>query len=102
MSHTESWLTEKTIKKVSENTAAQGQSDSLSAVWGKHAWLGYVTDTPGRKQVNGGYKFQLEGGRETTRESFNNPPGDEIVNRDYYGHFLLNPECFYLMKTVVN
>lgn len=89
------------IGKVMENTAVEGDSDALSAVWGKHAWLGYVTDRPARKEVNGGYKFQLLNGRETTRETFNNPPGDEIVQRDYYDYTLLNPECFYLMKNVV-
>jgi hypothetical protein len=89
------------IGKVSENSAVEGQTDSLSAVWGKHAWLGYITDRPGLREVNGGYKFQLNGGRETTRETFNNPPGDEIVQRDYYDYELLNPECFYLIKNAV-
>ena len=28
--------------------------------------LAYVTDRPGRKQINGGYKFQLENSREVT------------------------------------
>jgi hypothetical protein len=89
------------VGKVSENTAVEGDSDSLSAVWGKHAWLGYVTDQPGLREVNGGYKFQLNGGRETTRETFNNPPGDEVVVRDYYSYEILNPECFYLIKNAV-
>jgi hypothetical protein len=89
------------IGKVSENSAVEGQTDSLAAIWGKHAWLGYVTDRPGLREVNGGYKFQLNGGRETTRETFNNPPGDELVQRDYYSYELLNPECFYLIKNVV-
>lgn len=89
------------IGKVSENTGVEGQADSLGAVWGKHAWLGYVTNKPGLREVNGGYKFQLDGKRETTREAFNNPPGDEIVVRDYYDYELLNPEVFYLIKNVV-
>lgn len=89
------------IGKVSENVAQETLTDSLSAVWGKNAWLAYITPTPGRKQVNGGYKFQLEGARQTTRETKNNPRGDEIVQYDYYDYELLNSECFYLMQAVV-
>lgn len=89
------------IGKVSENTAQEGLTDSLSAVWGKNAWLAYITNKPGLREVNGGYKFQLENSRRTTRESFNNPPGDEIVQFDYYDYELMNAECFYLMQAVV-
>lgn len=94
------------IKKVfigsaSENTGGEGITDSLSSIWGKHFWLGYVTDRPGLKEVNGGYKFALENGREVTKETFNNPPGTEIVNRDYYEHILLNDTCYYLLKNVI-
>lgn len=89
------------IGKASENSAAEGQTDSLGSVWGKNLWLGYVTDRPSRREVNGGYKFRLEGGREVTREEQNNPPGVEIVNRDYYDYALLAEECFYLIKNAV-
>lgn len=94
-------ITKIAIGKAAENTAVEGQTDTLGAVWGKHAWLGYVTDRPGRKEVNGGYKFRLQDGREVTKEAQNNPPGTEVVNRDYYDHILLNEECFYLLKNVV-
>ncbi|MBS4040406.1 MAG: hypothetical protein KGZ81_07385 [Flavobacteriales bacterium] len=89
------------IGKVSENTAVEGQTDSLSAVWGKNVWLAYITDKPGRKTINGGYKFVLEEGREATREAFNNPRGEEVLVRDYYDYELLNADCFYLIKNVV-
>lgn len=89
------------IAKASENTAAEGAAATLGSVWGKSALLAYITPRPGLKQVNGGYKFRLEGGREVTREAKNNPPGTELVNRDYYDNVLLNDECFYLIKNVV-
>lgn len=89
------------IGKAQENTAKQGLTDSLSSIWSKHAWLAYITDRPGLKQVNGGYKFRLQNGREVTREPKNNPPGTELINRDYYDNVLLNNECFYLIKNVV-
>jgi hypothetical protein len=94
-------ITKILIGKVSENTAYEGQTDSLSAVWGKHAWLAYITNRPGLKEVNGGYRFTLTNGRETTRETMNNPAGDEVLVRDYYDYELLNAGCFYRITNVV-
>lgn len=94
-------ITKLHIGKAKENTAKEGLADSISSVWGKNFWLGYVTDRPGRKRVNGGYKFRLENGREVTREEKANPRVTELVNTDYYGHFLLSDECFYLIKNAV-
>lgn len=89
------------IAKATENTGGEGASDSLSSVWGKHAWLGYITNNPGYKQVNGGYKFALRNGRVVTREEKANPPGTEVVNADYYEHILLSDTCYYLFKNAI-
>jgi hypothetical protein len=89
------------IGKVSENTAKEGQTDTLAPVWGKNAWLGYVTDKPGLREVNGGYKFQLDNARMTTNEAHSNPRGNEIVNYDYYDYELINSTLWYLMQNVV-
>ena len=35
----------------------EGQAEVLSYIWGKHAWLVYVTKRPGIKQVSFGYHF---------------------------------------------
>jgi len=89
------------IGKAKENTGKEGLADSVASVWGKNVILAYVTDKPGRKKVNGGYKFRLKNGREVTREAKNNPRGTELVNTDYYGHFILSTDCFYLIKNAV-
>ncbi len=95
-------ITKLYIGKAQKNTANEGaSSDTIGSVWGKHFWLGYVTDRPGRKEVNGGYKFRLRNGREVTREVSNNPPGTEIVTRDYYEHSLMDASCFYLIKDAI-
>lgn len=94
-------ITKLHVGNAKENTGKEGLADSISSVWGKNFWLGYVTDRPGRKRVNGGYKFRLKNGREVSRENKNNPRGTELVNTDYYGHFLLSAECFYLIKNAV-
>lgn len=89
------------IGNAKENTAKEGLTDSISSIWGKNVVLAYVTDKPGRKKVNGGYKFRLKNGREVTREPKTNPRGTELVNTDYYGHFILSTDCFYLIKNAV-
>lgn len=94
------------IKKVfigsaQENSGGDGATDTFASIWGKNFWLGYVTDTPGLKQVNGGYHFQQENGRSVTKEYKMNPPVTELVNTDYYENILLNDTCFYLLKNVI-
>lgn len=94
-------ITKLVIAKAQENTGGDGVTDAFSTIWGKDVVLGYVTQTPGLKQVNGGYKFRKENARMVTKEYKNNPPITEIVNTDYYEHILLNDTCFYLMKNVI-
>lgn len=40
-----------------QNAADEGQTDSLSFVWGKHAWLGYVAPAPALATPSAGYVF---------------------------------------------
>lgn len=94
-------ITKLLIGKAKENTGKEGLADNISTVWGKNVILAFVQPKPGRKKVNGGYKFALKNGREVSREAKNNPRGTELVNTDYYGHFLLSTDCFYLIKNAV-
>ncbi len=89
------------IGRVKANGANVSQTASLSSLWPKHFWLGYVTDTPGQDEVNGGYKFYLDGMRQVTREFKNNPPGNELVNRDFYDYELLSPDVYYMLQNVI-
>lgn len=83
------------------NTAAEGQTASLSPVWGKHAWLGYITQNPGVQQINGGYKFRMRNGRQVTREEKSNPRGAEIINYDWYEYIMLNAANYYVIKNAI-
>lgn len=94
-------ITKLLIGKAKENTAKEGLADSISTIWGKNVILAFVQPKPGRKKVNGGYKFRLKNGREVARESSMDPRGTKLVNTDYYGHFLLSTDCFYLIKNAV-
>lgn len=94
-------ITKLFVGKVQKNTGVEGQSDSLTSVWGKDCLLGYVTDTPGLRQVNGGYTLRLKGGKYVDRQDLFDPKGSEIRNNDYYDQMLFAAECFYLIKNAV-
>lgn len=89
------------IGKAKYNIANVAQPASFASVWGKNFWLGYVTDTPGQMQINGGYRFYLDGEKRVTREYKNNPPLNEIVNTDFYDYELISPDVYYLMQNVI-
>lgn len=87
------------IGKAKADFAVEGQTASPQRLWSKDVLLAYVTDKPGRKVINGGYKFQLENSREVTKEFINDPPKTEIIVRDFYNYQLLLPEAYYLIKS---
>ena len=89
------------VSDARRNTAKEGQSPSYSLVWGGDVVFGYVTPTPGVKQINGAYKFQLKEGRFATREDKKDPLGTEIVVHDYYRYQILMPEAFANLKSVI-
>jgi hypothetical protein len=89
------------ISKAKYNSANPNQTATLAPVVGKHFWIGYVTDTPGQMQINGGYKFYLDGFKRVTREYTNNPPGNEIVNTDFYDYELLSADVYYWLQNVI-
>lgn len=41
------------------NSAAEGATDSMADLWGKHAWLIYVNPRPSRRSVSFGYTMQM-------------------------------------------
>lgn len=95
-------ITKLLIGRAKRLTSAEGQADgAFSDVWGKHAILSYTTDKPGRKELNGAYKFRLENGREVTKEQKLNPVHTELVNTDYYDNVIMNKDLFYLIRNVV-
>lgn len=81
------------------NFAPEGTTESISDIWGNDVALGYVTDRPGLKQINGGYKFSLKDGRKVEKEAKFNPNYTEIVVNDYYSYQLLLPEAWYCFKS---
>lgn len=89
------------ISDARRNTSKEGQAPNYSLVWGGDVVFGYVTATPGVKQINGAYKFQLKEGRFATREDKKDPLGTEVVVHDYYRHQILMAEAFANLKSVI-
>lgn len=85
------------------NSANESATASMVDIWGKHAFVGYVTDSPGQFEQNGGYKFT--GGpaeRKVLKETSMDPPGSKLINVDSYDHIFLDTDVYYGLRTVVN
>lgn len=83
-----------------QNTAVEGQTDSLAYIWGKHAWACYIAPSVRLKQVTLGYHFSYK-----TREAEKWDDGDAKARyvrvHDNYVAELVAPEAAYLIKNAV-
>jgi len=77
----------------------EGQSEVLSYIWGKHAWLTYVTKTPGIKKVSFGYhmnhKKSVDKWYDKGRE------GVRVRVHDFYTREIVTVDAAYLIKDAV-
>lgn len=80
------------------DTAAEGLTASNSYVWGNHAWLAYITPTPGLRTVNGAYTFTLDNGRYVDSWFEQKKKTKWIRNNDYYIPQIVGPEAFYFFQ----
>lgn len=54
-----------------EETANEGATSSVSFIWGKHAWIGFVSPTPALNTPSAGYIFSLGVVADRYREDWN-------------------------------
>ena len=86
------------------NSAKEGQTDSLAAIWGKHIWFGVLPMVAMKRQVSAGYKvvFAGEAPRKVYKYSVNNPPESTgILVEDNYDMLLSNVSAMYLIKSAI-
>ena len=86
------------------NSAKEGQSDSLAAVWGKNIVLGVAPDRAMPYQVSLGYRLQLrgQGPRKVYKYAIDNPPESTgILVEDEYDYLIANAGAGYLIKDAV-
>lgn len=85
-------------------SAKEGQTSSLAALWGKHMVLAHIPEKAMPYQKSLGYYVKKAG--EATRAVYkspvNNPPGSkEIIVQDYYQFLIADALCGYLYKDVI-
>jgi hypothetical protein len=83
------------------NTAAEGQTASLSAVWGKNLWIAYVTPQPGLRTVSLGYTLTWGDQRKVEMWSEQEFKQDMVRVTDYYQQLIVAVECIYGIFAVV-
>jgi hypothetical protein len=81
-------------------SAVEGQPSSLAYIWGKYAWLLYVTPRPGVKQVSFGYHFQFKN-RSVDKWYDKEREGTFVRVHDFYTREIITVDAAYLIKDAV-
>jgi hypothetical protein len=90
------------ISEVMYESAAEGQTSSLSPAFGKNAIFAVVPDRAAPYQVSLGYRIQQSAPRKVYKYAVNNPPeSTAILVEDSYDLFLSNVLAGYLIKNAV-
>lgn len=85
-------------------SAKEGQTSSLAAVWGKHIVLAVLPEVAAPYQVSLGYEVRYDGEppRKVSKWDLNNPSGSRaILCEDDYDQFLSNVAAGYLVKNAI-
>lgn len=89
------------VGEAGKNTAAEGQTDSLSYVWGKNAIVAYIAPRVGLKSLTLGITFTYAE-REVKRWRDEDREGTYVrVGKDNYVHKIVAVSTGYLIKNAV-
>lgn len=86
------------------NTAKEGQSDTLAAVWGKHIVFAVIPEKAAIMQQSLGYMIRYDGQapRKVYKYPSQNPPNaNKILVEDNYDALLSNVSCGYLIANCI-
>lgn len=92
------------VPKASYESAKEGQTSSLAAVWGKHIVLAVLPTSAQKYQVSAAYqvKFANEATRQVSKYVINNPRGAKgILVDDHYDMLISNASAAYLIKNAI-
>lgn len=96
-----SGITNVYIGKAVYDSSTEGGTSSLGFIWGKNLWVGYVTESPGLKTVNGFYTFYIPQKRYVDTWNDQDRKTLWVRTNDYYDQFLVGPETIYMLTSVV-
>lgn len=83
------------------NSAAEGQTDSLAYVWGKHCWLAYISPVIRLKMLTLGATFTYKT-RIVKRWRDEDREGTYVrIGQDNYQQSLIAAACGYLIKNAI-
>lgn len=89
------------VGEAGSNTAAEGQTDSLSYVWGKHAWVAFISPRVGLKMVTVGLTFTYKE-RQAKRWRDEDREGTYVrIGSDNYCHKIVAAGACYFIKNAV-
>lgn len=89
------------IGEAGENTAKEGQTDTLGYIWGKHAWVLYISPRVSLKTLTFGWTFTYKT-RQVKRWRDEDREGTYVrVGQDNYDHKIVAATAAYLIKNAV-
>jgi hypothetical protein len=81
-------------------TATEGQTSSLDYIWGKHAWVAYITPRPGIRQVSFGYHFAYKN-RVADKWYDKDREGIWVRVHDFYTREVVTVNAAYFIKDAI-
>lgn len=89
------------VGEAGNNTAAEGQTDVLAYVWGKHAWLAYISPVIRLKMLTLGVTFTYSQ-RIVKRWRDEDREGTYVrIGNDNYQQALIASACGYVIKNAI-
>lgn len=85
-------------------SAKEGQSSSIAAVWGKHVFMGHIPSNAQPEQISLGYNVVPSGSkpRKVYKYAINNPPDTTgLLVEDEYDMLLSKVAAAYLIKDAI-
>lgn len=89
------------IGKATENTAKEGQTDSLNFIWGEEAIVAYVPDAPALETPSAGYLLQLKDARYVDEWYEQENKAQLVRANDFFQAKIVDPKAMYIFTDVV-
>lgn len=85
------------------NSGAEGVADTLTDIWGKHFWVGYVEPRPTLKSRSLGFTYQAVGqNRQVKKLDYDQDREGRFIRvNDKYDQKIVDNKCFYLIKNAI-
>lgn len=85
------------------NSGVEGGTDTLADIWGKHFWIGYISERPRLKSRSFGYTYQAPGqNRQVKVLAYDEDREGRFVRvNDKYDQKLVDNKCMYLIKNAI-